>query len=137
LFEGFLDYLIINGFEIGVDRHLRLRSLLNQIDPDLSRKELKLILAPIFADSEERQDAFYGLYDRYFGREEVEKEGEKEKEDEEGQEGKKEEKGDIIIPEKPKKRRYVLIGLGILAALALVIYLITLLNPESETPDKS
>jgi hypothetical protein len=74
------------------------------------------------------------LYDRYFGREEVEK-GEEGEEGEKVKEGEKEEKGDIIIPEKPKKRQYVLIGLGVLVALALGIYIISLLNPEPEVPD--
>lgn len=64
-FSGFLELLKRRGFAGGVDRHLRLVSLLERIG-DCQPQELKQLIAPLFATDEKEQAQFYRLFDDYF-----------------------------------------------------------------------
>lgn len=65
-FGDFLAYLQARGFIIGVDQHLRMQQLLARIEGDCAPDRLKHLLAPLFATSRERQQAFYCAFDEYF-----------------------------------------------------------------------
>ena len=64
--DGFLSWLRAQGFVIGVDSHLRVQQLLERAGPECSPQDLKTVLCPLFARSEEQQDAFYRSFDRWF-----------------------------------------------------------------------
>ena len=66
LFDEFVERLREQGFVIGVDTHLRLRRLLNELPPHTSQKELKYLLCPLFAHTPEQQELFYEQYNAYF-----------------------------------------------------------------------
>lgn len=66
LFEGFIAYIKRQGFVVGVDTHLRLQNLLNQINGDYGKSELKHLLAPIFVTNPKQQQLFYQAFDNYF-----------------------------------------------------------------------
>lgn len=66
LFDEFVERLREQGFVIGVDTHLRLLRLLNELPPHTSQKELKYLLCPLFAHTPEQQDLFYEQYNAYF-----------------------------------------------------------------------
>jgi hypothetical protein len=65
-FSGFLDLLKRRGFTVGVDRHLRLVSLLERIGGECGPDELKQLIAPLFATNEREQAQFYRIFDEYF-----------------------------------------------------------------------
>ncbi|MEL6730638.1 MAG: WG repeat-containing protein [Bacteroidota bacterium] len=65
-FEGFLQLLQDNGFEIGVDQYVRIQVLLNKLPADTPASQMKSILAPIFVNDELEQEKFYRLFDAYF-----------------------------------------------------------------------
>jgi len=62
-FGHFLDQLRHNGFAIGVEHHLRIRELLSRADGQFQPGDLKTLLCPIVASSEEQQTAFYDAFD--------------------------------------------------------------------------
>lgn len=64
-FSGFLDLLKRRGFAGGVDRHLRLVSLLERVG-ECNPEQLKQLIAPLFATNEKEQAQFYRLFDDYF-----------------------------------------------------------------------
>ena len=51
---------------MGVDTHLRLQQLLNQMGGDYGKSQLKHLLAPIFAINPKQQALFYQAFDNYF-----------------------------------------------------------------------
>ena len=65
-FSGFLDLLKRRGFAVGVDRHLRLVSLLERIGGECRPEQLKHLVAPLFATNEKEQAQFYRVFDEYF-----------------------------------------------------------------------
>jgi hypothetical protein len=65
-FAGFLDLLQRRGFTVGVDRHLRLVSLLERIDDEAGIGSLKQLITPLFATNEKEQAQFYRVFDEYF-----------------------------------------------------------------------
>jgi tetratricopeptide (TPR) repeat protein len=65
-FSGFLDLLKRRGFAVGVDRHLRLVSLLEKIGGECRPEQLKHLTAPLFATNEKDQARFYRVFDEYF-----------------------------------------------------------------------
>lgn len=66
LFEGFIAYLKRQGFVVGIDTHLRLQHLLNQIGGDYGKSQLKHLLSPIFVTNPKQQALFYQAFDHYF-----------------------------------------------------------------------
>jgi hypothetical protein len=65
-FSGFLDLLKRRGFAVGVDRHLRLISLLEKIGGECRPEQLKHLIGPLFATNEKEQAQFYRVFDEYF-----------------------------------------------------------------------
>ena len=65
-FEAFVAHLRRQGFRVGVEHHLRLRTLLNRIGPDCSPEELKTLLCPLFATNAEQQEFFYRAFDDFY-----------------------------------------------------------------------
>ena len=65
-FEGFLDLLRDNGFQLGIDAYLRVQHLVNQLPPGTTPAQLRTLLCPIFAHNEQAQRRFYRLFDHYF-----------------------------------------------------------------------
>ncbi|MFK7904689.1 MAG: hypothetical protein AB8B69_06175, partial [Chitinophagales bacterium] len=51
---------------MGIDTHLRLQHLLNQMEGDYGKSQLKHLLAPIFATNPKQQELFYQVFDNYF-----------------------------------------------------------------------
>ena len=66
--EDFLAFLRTHGFEAGVDTHLKVTRLLEQIEPGISAERLKTYLAPLLVHNREQQQDFYRLYDQFFAR---------------------------------------------------------------------
>ncbi len=66
LFEPLLAQLRRQGFRIGVEHHLRVRSLLNRLGSDCAPSDLKTLLCPIFASSAEQQEYFYRAFDSLY-----------------------------------------------------------------------
>ena len=65
-FGDFLAHLRRQGFAIGVDHHLRLQRLLDEIGGRCAPQDLKTLLCPIFATSEKEQSLFHRVFDEYF-----------------------------------------------------------------------
>ncbi|RMG68135.1 MAG: hypothetical protein D6722_12150, partial [Bacteroidetes bacterium] len=65
-FEGFLDLLRDNGFQLGIDAYLRVQQLINQLPPGTSQAQLRTLLCPLFAHNDKEQHRFYRLFDHYF-----------------------------------------------------------------------
>src|SRR5947208_3399300 len=59
LFGGFLDYLRLQGFPVGLDQFLRLQVLLEHLGGECGPSGLKSHLCPLFARNEEEQQRFY------------------------------------------------------------------------------
>lgn len=66
LFEPFITYLQQHGFVIGIDTHLQVKNLVNQLGATYTKEQLKFLIAPIFATNADQQLTFYQLYDTYF-----------------------------------------------------------------------
>lgn len=64
--SGFVEYLRLEGFTIGIDHHFRLQELIKKLDSNCSPYELKSILCPIFATSKSQQAQFNNAFDLYF-----------------------------------------------------------------------
>lgn len=65
-FAGFISHLQRLGFTIGVEHHLRLHAILNQVGPQHAPQDLKTLLCPLFATDKEQQQQFYEAFDSYF-----------------------------------------------------------------------
>jgi hypothetical protein len=65
-FEDFLAHLSRQGFVIGVDHYLRLGLLLTKTGREYAPQELKTLLCPIFATSENEQERFYQAFEKFF-----------------------------------------------------------------------
>ncbi len=65
-FENLLADLQRHGFAIGLDHHLRLQAMLAALDGRCMPSDLKSLLCPIFAASEQQQRLFYSLFDHHF-----------------------------------------------------------------------
>ncbi|MEZ4826489.1 MAG: WG repeat-containing protein [Bacteroidia bacterium] len=65
-FEEFISFLRSNGFPVGVDTHLRVQRLLEELGSTYPADRLKTLLAPVFAHSTEEQEIFYRLFDDFF-----------------------------------------------------------------------
>ncbi|MBI4908529.1 MAG: type VI secretion system baseplate subunit TssK [Acidobacteria bacterium] len=65
-FEEFVDHLRRQGFRTGVQHHLRLRAVLNQLGPECAPHELKTLLCPLFATNPDQQAAFYRTFDDFY-----------------------------------------------------------------------
>ncbi|MDX2249436.1 MAG: WG repeat-containing protein [Bacteroidia bacterium] len=65
LFEDFIGFLRNNGYPVGVDTHLKMQRLLEELSSGLPAERLKTLLAPIFVNSTEQQDTFYRLFDDF------------------------------------------------------------------------
>ncbi|MEZ4775763.1 MAG: WG repeat-containing protein [Bacteroidia bacterium] len=59
-------FLRNNGYPVGVDTHLQVQQLLEELGPGFPAERLKTLLAPVFANSTEQQDTFYRLFDDFF-----------------------------------------------------------------------
>ena len=57
-----LNRLTAEGHTFGVDVHLRLHHLLQQLPADTPPERLQYLLAPLLAKSPEAQKAFYGIF---------------------------------------------------------------------------
>lgn len=66
-FGGLLEHLRTNGFRIGIDSHLRLHKVLNEVSGNCSPEDLRTLLAPIFATNRKQQEFFYSAFDSYLG----------------------------------------------------------------------
>ena len=65
-FGDFLAHLRRRGFAIGVDHHLRLQRLLDEVGGRCAPQDLKTLLCPVFATNEKEQELFYRAFDDYF-----------------------------------------------------------------------
>jgi len=65
-FGDFLAHLRRRGFAIGVDHHLRLQRLLDEVGGQCAPQDLKTLLCPLFATNEKEQELFYLAFDDYF-----------------------------------------------------------------------
>ncbi len=65
-FAEFLEELRRQGFVIGLDQHLRLQLLLDQLADSCPPERLKTHLCPIFATSPEEQGRFHRAFDRFY-----------------------------------------------------------------------
>jgi len=52
-----------DGNPVGIDKHLQLRVLLQNLPAEANLAQLKTVLAPLFAANEQQQNDFYRLYD--------------------------------------------------------------------------
>lgn len=68
LFEEFIEFLRSNGFAVGVDTHLQVSRLLDELGDNYPSDQLKTLMAPIFVQSQYQQAEFYRLFDSYFDR---------------------------------------------------------------------
>lgn len=66
LLQLLLDRLKAEGQTFGVDVHLRLHELLQQLPDDYPPQRLKTLLAPVLAKSRESQQDFYDLFDEVY-----------------------------------------------------------------------
>lgn len=66
LFEDFIMFLRNNGYPVGVDTHLQVQQLLEELGAGFPAERLKTLLAPVFANSTEQQETFYRLFDDFF-----------------------------------------------------------------------
>jgi hypothetical protein len=66
-FGDLVDHLRQNGFNIGIDSHLRLQKVLSKVSGNCSPADLKTLLCPIFATNQKQQEFFYSAFDSYFG----------------------------------------------------------------------
>src|SRR5450432_951688 len=65
-FEQFIEHLRRNGFVIGVDSHLRIQELLNRVGGSYGPEDLKTLVCPLVARSEDEQEAFYEAFRRFY-----------------------------------------------------------------------
>ena len=65
-FAGFIAHLRRLGFIVGVDHHLHLHALLEQLGPQHKPDDLKTLLCPLFATDKEQQRQFHAAFDSYF-----------------------------------------------------------------------
>src|SRR5690348_13061936 len=64
--RAFLAHLARLGFEVGVDRHLAVERLLDQVGHRCHPGELKTLLCPLLARDREQQEAFYNAFDTFY-----------------------------------------------------------------------
>ena len=65
-FEEFIEHLRRNGFVIGVDSYLRIQELLDRVGGSYGPADLKTLLCPLVARSEEEQEAFYASFRKFY-----------------------------------------------------------------------
>lgn len=61
----FLDILSKEGFNIGVDTHLRMARLLSFVKPDTTHEEICTMICPLIANNPLEQIQFYELYEQH------------------------------------------------------------------------
>lgn len=64
--EEFMEFLRHNGFQLGVDTHLKVHQLLENLDSGYPADQLKTLLAPLVVKDSDQQESFYRLFDAYF-----------------------------------------------------------------------
>jgi hypothetical protein len=65
-FETFLQYLRSQGFSIGVDDYIRIRSVLDAVGSECAPSDLKTLLCPLIARTSQDQEFFHQAFDRWF-----------------------------------------------------------------------
>lgn len=104
---------------IGIDTHLRLKTLLNKIDGDYGMSELKHLLCPLFARSQKEQAQFAEAFDTYFGQWEREMAQLAKATIAQAPETvSKETAAEVVLPKPPKKWQYITWFLILLLSLS-------------------
>ena len=66
MFAFLLEQLRQQGFEVGVDQHVKVANLLHQVDGRLQPDDLKTHLCPLFAKNRDQQARFYAAFDQLY-----------------------------------------------------------------------